>query len=292
VPSFIKATLLGTLVFDVFEHVACKISASCAHSSPQQWRSPLVGAFARTHPLLSDSAIAVAGGAVGGLVHSLGYVAWNKGASFSRHALTSQFSHGRLRWLSGFLSGHGIIGVGGRLFKPVAPVNILGTCVSHSLIYSSLFGTYETTKLFFLGLVDEVLLPAFSNQYDARYSLPEGASASDYADARAQAQLKFEHYSGFVCITLAGCVAGVVSETVTAVTEGLELEAVGVRQAFRKLTGGSVRLLPHKGHLLAMTTLVPNVLGFLAYEYGKDIIELTLAAKHGPTEHLNALRRL
>ena len=290
-PSFIRSAILGTVVFDVYESSVCELSEGSLASLPNgpffRGIADRGSVIAKTHPVLADSVIAITGGTAGGLAHALGYIAWGKGAGVSRMWSEHILSQPRFRGLAVFLKRYGVISISGRSFTPAPPVHTLGTCVSHVLVHSSLFGSYVATKLLLLGFVDEVLVPAFSRHYDTKHDVTADKSAADVSLARSQAQLKFEHYCGLVCITAAGGVAGIVSETMSAVTENAELEVAGVRQALSNLR--ATNLLPRIGQVLTFSALLPNILGFLAFEYGKEIIENGSAMQ---ANHLTALKGL
>ena len=293
-PKFVKATVLGTLLFDVYESSVCELSEGPLASLPNgpffRGIADRGSVIAKTHPVLADSVIAITGGTAGGLAHALGYIAWGKGAGVSRMWSEHILSQPRFRGLAVFLKRYGVISISGRSFTPAPPVHTLGTCVSHVLVHSSLFGSYVATKLLLLGFVDEVLVPAFSRHYDTKHDVTADKSAADVSLARSQAQLKFEHYCGLVCITAAGGVAGIVSETMSAVTENAELEVAGVRQALSNLR--ATNLLPRIGQVLTFSALLPNILGFLAFEYGKEIIEKAVSKDQTQPPDLEGLRRL
>jgi hypothetical protein len=137
------------------------------------------------------------------------------------------------------------------LFTPASHIpSISGTLVAHGIIHSSLFLSYEASK----------------------HVLHKHLTHPDYitclADNTDIAKENLHQIIEITCIVVGGSVSGVVAEAMSRLVEPVELH--GWQKGIRMMS--KISMLPSR---MLISAVLPSAVGFLAYEYGKEIIDWT-----------------
>ena len=211
--GMVKSGLLGGILFSMYEEIVSHVrQRKCLPLSNQ---SKDFNELVLASSLVSASAGFISGGSHG-LLHSL----WDR-SLFSMSNFLKFPAH-----IYEEISLH---------LQPTRPQFFcLGTCLSHSLVHGSLFGSYEFTKRMCLYLMN-------MNHETHHLTMVEGG----------------------ICILFGGLTAGVISETIGTIT--VLLEEKGIREGIQDIVKQrSIRLT------YSVRSIGPTILGFLAYEYTKD----------------------
>jgi hypothetical protein len=211
--GMVKSGLLGGILFSMYEEIVSHVhQRQCLSISNH---SMDFNELVLTSSLASTSAGLISGGSHG-LLHSL----WDR-SLFSMSTFLKLPAH-----IYEEISLH---------LQPTRPQFFsLGTCLSHSLVHGTLFGSYEFTKRMSLYLMN-------MNHESENLTMVEGG----------------------ICVLLGGLAAGVISETVGTITAPLEEK--GIREGIKDI----VNLRPAQ-LTYSVRSIGPTILGFLAYEYTKE----------------------
>lgn len=210
--GMVKSGILGGILFSLYEEIVSRVhSQQCLPLSNQSkdfnelvWYSSLVSASA---------------GAVSGGSHGILYSLWDR----SLHSITSYLK----------LPSQVYEELSLQILTTRPQFFTLGTCVSHTLVHGSLFGTYELTKRTCLYLLN------LTHETDHLTKLEGGLS-----------------------IISGGLAAGVMSDTIGALTA--PFEEFGILEGIQSI----VKNRPQISY--SIRSLGPTILGFLAYEYTKE----------------------
>jgi hypothetical protein len=257
-PSLLKSSVLGSVLFMTYDSLYDSVRSYLPSQTDN--RTPGSSLTNSTSALIAGAAV----GACGGIVHGSLSLLWNATVSL-------------------------IIRFGNR--KHSQPQSIVeskvhslpGTLVSHTLVHLTLFSTYEMTKTAGLSVVHGEQLTPFSDTDRPLPSLPDpNVHKSELIGQEAFA------------ILLAGGVSGVVAEAAQHYLAPLEYIAVKKQQILpgdakmytSKQDGGIVRatLLEMRNSLRSsmrttpalrnvLSAALPSAIGFLAYEYGKQLYD-------------------
>lgn len=187
---------------------------------------------------------------------------------------------------------------------------IWGTCVMHSYVHGALFGTYVMTKQVLLNLTELLILNSYrENYHDVVHPLQDAVADRDLLSGSnsgtglqagtiyAQHLHRFENLLGITVVTIAGGFAGAVSEYVTIICDSRGLDSVTMRNWISEPMSHPNRLIDLNirvplRQIFGISIILPSALGFLAYEYGKSLMERhegdeSVGPKHS---HLHALK--
>lgn len=211
--GMVKSGLLGGILFSMYEEIVSHLhQKQCLPISNQ---SKEFNELVLTSSLASTSAGLLSGGSHG-LLHSL----WDR-SLFSMSTFLKFPAH-----IYEEISLH---------LQPTRPQFFsLGTCLSHSFVHGSLFGSYEFTKRMSLYLMN-------LNHESDHLTMAEGG----------------------ISVLLGGLTAGVISDTVGTITAPLEDK--GIREGIKEI----VKYQPTQ-FTYSVRSIGPTILGFLAYEYTKE----------------------
>ena len=213
-PNFLKTTLLGTVLFEVYDDV-------CSY--------PIfaVNKESKRKEVLSSHAF-IAGGASGAF-HGILFCAWDYVAIRTVQIADKSSS------LKSIL-GNNIISLRFSSSTPLPnPSIVAGTALSHCLVHSALFSSYITLKNTMWNSLCE--------------------------NDRDSGSLK-----GIFSVAIAGGLSGMIAETLGICTSVLEEK--GIFHGIKSFSL-SPRLFTSRTIMIAS---FPGSLGFLAYEFGKDVV--------------------
>ena len=215
-PNFLKTTVLGTVLFEVYDEV------STYHIDPS---------YEGTKKMEATSGDAFVAGTTSGAIHGVLFCTWD---SMALRAGQIVHKSSKLRSLLGSHTASL------KLSSPVSstsPYIIAGTTLSHSLVHGALFSSYVTLKNIIWRSLDE--------------------------RDRHSGSLK-----GTLTVAAAGAMSGMIAETVGLYT--WVFEERGICRGMRSFSL-SPRLIFSRQVLLAS---FPGCLGFLAFEFGKDVVRI------------------
>ena len=254
-PSLLKSSVLGSVLFMTYDSLYDFVRSYLPSQADN--RTPGSSLTNSTSALIAGAAV----GACGGIVHGSLSFLWN--------AAVFRF--------------------GNRKRSHPQPIveskvhSLPGTLVSHTLVHLTLFSTYEATKTAGVSVVHSQQLIPLSDTDRPSTSLPDpNAHKSELVGQEA------------LVVLFAGGVSGVVAETAQHYFAPLEYISVkkqrnlpGDRRMHAgKQDGGIVRatLLGMRNSLRSsmrttpalrnvLSAALPSAIGFLAYEYGKQLYD-------------------
>lgn len=271
-PGFIRSSIAGTIVFSTYENLYDMFNVSPYESTNIDSNNPSI---------LLTGAIAAACGTAGGILTSTFVTTWD----VVRSRLDFSGSFPKL------------------LVNNVASPAIVGPAFMHIMINASMFSCYEMTKNLLFSLAPLVIPPDDNNGSDSSQAYPDKSSAivdttssSNKSSSPLEKTLDVEDFSKFLrdfqttkrrhlvydiaSITVAGYLAGMVSETVAYYLSPLENAHISSSSHSGGGVDGSssrssrmwqlVRVLPTPSLRSILVASIPCSLGFLAYEYGKS----------------------
>lgn len=286
VPNFIKSSILGTLVFSTYEYVV------------DDMEQIVLGVGLASHGRMTG-AISLCGGAMAGLVHGCGALIWDRSVDSMAKVLVFVSS----RW-SSYIPQQLLI-----LIPTITPSTVsagagvfaAASCFYHAVVHGVLFGTFTCTKLMFSKGVESLIIteddPAASsgegsNMITSKHDCIQGDHNPRYSSLPLLEPLSHMHsFVRFGGIIVGGLCAGVTAELASQYLAPLEQQGIrpvisgyAFRFQQRFLVGklavsspkivynplvSAIRLPPLKGLVVAS---VPSILGFLAFEYGKELM--------------------
>jgi hypothetical protein len=212
--GIVKSGILGGVLFSLYEEIISQVNGRhcLSISNESKHFQELV---------LSSSLLSTSAGLISGGTHGILYTLWDR----SLFSMTSYLK------LPEHLYNEIALHIQPHDRRP--SFFTCGTCLSHSLVHGSLFGSYEFTKRLSLYLMN------LTHESDQLTKVEGGLS-----------------------ILLGGIAGGVISETVSALTT--PLEEVGVRKGIAEILSSRPQIK------YSVRSIGPTLLGFFAYEYAKD----------------------
>ena len=221
----------------------------------------------------------------------------------------------RYKWISTPLSKLNPISL--HRIPPVPTAALWGTCVMHSLVHGALFGTYVMTKQVLLDRTESLILrpyhdyyrlnhTQYQNQEDAGWNSTNSSgnnNSNNNSSSSASKHLqRFDNTMGIAMVTIAGGVAGAMSEYITIICDSIALDSrtFKFKSKFKFAAASTSQKLTFLNfkvpirQIFGFSIVLPSALGFLAYEYGKSLMESHDDDKHRSksSNHIHTLKHL
>mmetsp|Transcript_10881 Transcript_10881/g.17715 ORF Transcript_10881/g.17715 Transcript_10881/m.17715 type:complete len:380 (+) Transcript_10881:86-1225(+) len=271
-PSVIKSAILGSALFWLHDEsvvfqkrIICNEKGSITPEITAAATPPGVFGDFRSLYVLAPAVMAINGGIVGGSAHGTLYVIWDYG-----HNKIQNIAAARpyLRRLLPKRTDAAFVSVG----------SLAGTALSHCFVHACLFGTYELVK--WMGLYGIAWSRTLNHQgelhvvHSSRDPNNDNTSTPSIHVPVVPVEEDASTIEGAAVVCVAASCAALVAEGVGNLTLTLEEEGViaGVRILSQKPRAQWWAVaFPTKSPRVLAAISFPTVLGFFAYEYGKEM---------------------